>query len=204
MRDLRLDRPVASWCSGGASPSHTNPGMPRAPACLGQCAAWAVFRLARHLHSPQPRRPCRAGCRRPCPSGARRNRPSPATRRGSPGGWVGGWVDRWPAAERCCRSPEWCTGAAHLAAEDAADHVDFDSVAHAPRPLGGEGGDAGCEGGDTGCEAAEHRRRSKDVCGRGRWRAIDATRARGNKQRTWTAEEPKLINPGLHNRTSRN
>ena len=92
MRDLRLDRPVASWCSGGASPSHTNPGMPRAPACLGQCAAWAVFRLARHLHSPQPRRPCRACCRRPRPSGARRNRPSPATRRGSPGGWVAGWT----------------------------------------------------------------------------------------------------------------
>ena len=88
MRDLRLDRPVASWCSGGASQSHTNPVMPRAPACLGQCAAWAVFRLARHLHSPQPRRPCRAGCRRPGPSGARRNRPSPATRRGWPGGWV--------------------------------------------------------------------------------------------------------------------
>ena len=62
--------------------------MPRAPACLSQCAAWAMFRPARHLHSPQTRRLCRAGCRRPGPSGARRDRPSPATRRGWPGGWV--------------------------------------------------------------------------------------------------------------------
>ena len=85
--------------------------------------------------------------------------------------WVAGWVGglQWNGAVALGSG---ALGVAHLAAEDAADHVDFDSVAHAPRPLGGEGGDAGCEGGDTGCEAAEHRRRSEDVCGRGRWRAM--------------------------------
>ena len=61
-------------------------------------------------------------------------------------------------AERGALSVVWeavaALAAARLAAEDAADHVDGDAlrhVAHAPGPLGGEGGHAGSD-------AAEHGR----------------------------------------------
>ena len=162
MRDLRLDRPVASWCSGGASQSHSSPGMPRAPACLGQYAAWAVFQTGEAPAQPSASAALSSRLSKTrsiwCAEESSFTCHTP---------WVVGWVGglQWNGAVTLGRG---ALGVAHLAAEDAADHVDFDSVAHAPRPLGGEGRDAGCEGGDTGCEAAEHRRAR--TCGRGRWR----------------------------------